>query len=88
MKKSIVYRWKHQVCIPQVKIGRFVSFKHEEEGRWIEVISALRSKIPGMRRFAKTIVIPGRVERKLMYADALPGTELKKSKARSNGYEV
>ena len=53
----------------------YVSFKHEEEGKWIVVISALRSEIPGIKRFAKVITIQGRIERVLTCADALSGTD-------------
>ena len=42
---------------------------------WIEARSALRSEIPGMRRFATITAIPGRIERKLMCPDALSSTE-------------
>ncbi|MBU1318532.1 MAG: hypothetical protein KKH67_04965 [candidate division Zixibacteria bacterium] len=42
---------------------------------WIDVRYALRSEIPGIKRFAAIIAIRGWIERKLMYTDALSDAE-------------
>lgn len=36
VKVSTIYQWTHQEFIQQVKLGRFVRFKHEEVGKWVE----------------------------------------------------